>query len=157
MLEPTDVTAPVEAVAPVVPLQAPRRGARTRWAIAAVAALLIVAVSAAGLFALVGASAGSTVAKWAPADSLAFVEVRGDLPGDQRQNLGRFLAHFPGFADQSTLDQKLDETFDRLVGRVSDGKGDWTKQIKPWFGGQVGVAVSTVPSSGGAADRTGRE
>ena len=103
------------AVAPVVPTPPDRRAGRARWSVAVAAALVILAVSAAGLYALVGAAAGSTVAKWAPADSLVFVEVRGDLPGDQRQNLGRFLAHFPGFADQSTLDQKLDETLDRLV------------------------------------------
>ncbi len=152
-----DVLEPVVGLAPVVPIQAPRRSSRGRWAIAAIAALLIVAVSAAGLFALVGASTGSTVAKWAPADSLVYVEVRGDLPGDQRQNLGRFLAHFPGFADQSTLDQKLDETLDRLVGRASDGKHDWTKEIKPWFGGQVGVAVSAVPSVGSGSGTGGHE
>src|SRR5207342_2598447 len=124
-------TAPVQAVPP------PKRPSRARWAIAGLIALIVVALSGAGLYALVGASNSSLVSAWAPADSVAYVEIRADLPGDQRQNLGRFLAHFPGFADQSTLETKLDQTLDRLVDKASDGKRNWSKEIKPWFGGQI--------------------
>ena len=135
------------SVTPTTPVerQAGPRPSRARWAIAGLIALVVVALSSAGLFALVGAQNESTVASWTPADPIVYVEVRGDLPGDQRQNLGRFLAHFPGFADQSTLDQKLDETLDRLVSKASDGKHDWSKEIKPWFGGQVGMSYSAFP------------
>jgi hypothetical protein len=132
-------TAPV-AVSPVP------RPSRARWGVAGLVALVVVALSAAGLFALVGASSNAVVASWTPADAVVYVEVRGDLPGDQRQNLGRFLAHFPGFADQSSLETKLDETLDKLVDKASDGSHDWTKEIKPWFGGQVAVSMSTFPS-----------
>ena len=134
-------TAPVE-VAPT------KRPSRARWAVAGLIALVVVALSAAGLFALVGAQNDAVVASWTPSDSMVYLEVRGDLPGDQRQNLGRFLAHFPGFADQSTLDTKIDEALDRLVSRASDGKHDWSKEIKPWFGGQVGMSVSGFPTAG---------
>ena len=112
---------------------------------AGLVALVVVALSAAGLFALVGTSSNAVVAAWTPADAVVYVEVRGDLPGDQRQNLGRFLAHFPGFADQASLETKLDETLDKLVNKASDGKHDWTKEIKPWFGGQVAVSMSSFP------------
>jgi hypothetical protein len=145
-------TAPV-AVSPV------RRPSRARWGVAGLVALVVVALSAAGLFALVGASSNAIVAAWTPADAVVYVEVRGDLPGDQRQNLGRFLAHFPGFADQASLDTKLDETLDKIVDKASDGKHDWTKEIKPWFGGQVAVSMSSFPTpslnaSGASADST---
>lgn len=126
---------------------------RRRWAVAGIVAFLVVAVTAVGLFALVGGSKGSAAAAWAPTDALAYVEVRADWPGDQHQNLGRFLAHFPGFADQSLLDQKLDETLDRLVGTSTDGKHDWSREIKPWFGGEIGVSVSALPTS--ATDAAG--
>ena len=137
-----------------------RRPSHARWGVAALVALVVVALSAAGLFVLVGTSSNAVVAAWTPADAVVYLEVRGDLPGDQRQNLGRFLAHFPGFADQASLEAKLDETLDRLVSKVSDGKHDWTKEIKPWFGGQIAVSMSSFPSpstgsSGGAgADST---
>ncbi|MGZ8502297.1 MAG: DUF3352 domain-containing protein [Candidatus Limnocylindrales bacterium] len=145
-------TAPV-AVSPV------RRPSRARWGVAGLVALVVVALSAAGLFTLVGASSNAVVASWTPADAVVYVEVRGDLPGDQRQNLGRFLAHFPGFADQATLDAKLDETLDKIVNKASDNKHDWTREIKPWFGGQVAVSVSSLPTpssdgSAGGADST---
>jgi uncharacterized protein DUF3352 len=154
-LEPTAAsvtpTAPVQTIAPA------KRPSRTRWAVAGLIALIVVALSGAGLYALVGASNNSAVASWAPSDSIAYFEVRGDLPGDQRQNLGRFLAHFPGFADQSTLETKLDETLDRLVDKASNGKHNWSKEIKPWFGGQVGVSMSTFPrmSSGASGPSAG--
>jgi hypothetical protein len=147
-------TAPVES-APAV------RPSRRRWAVAGLIALVVVALSAAGLFALVGATNSSLVSAWTSADAVVYVEVRGDLPGDQRQNLGRFLAHFPGFADQATLDQKIDETLDRLIDGMSGGKRNWSKDIKPWFGGQVGVSLSSFPTmtptdpAGGMADARG--
>ena len=151
-LEPTAAsvtpTTPVKAIAPDKP---PSRG---RWAIAAGIALLVVVLSGIGLIALVGAASNSVVASWSPADAVVYAEVRGDLPGDQRQNLGRFLAHFPGFADQSTLDTKIDETLDRLVDKATDGKHNWSKEIKPWFGGQVAVSLSGFPKRTGG-DSTG--
>lgn len=118
---------------------AARRRSVGRWAIAALVTVLVVAISAVGLIALVGET-GSVVSNWSPADAALYIEGRADLPGDQRQNVGSFLAKFPGFADQSTLDQKVAETFDRLIGRASDGKHDWSTEIKPWFGGQVGLS-----------------
>ncbi len=133
---------------PTSPVEVGRaaRPSRARWAIAGLVALLVVALSGIGLFALVGASSDSVVSAWTPSDAIVYAEVRADLPGDQRQNLGRFLAHFPGFADQSTLETKLDQTLDKLVGQASGGKHDWSKEIKPWFGGQVAVSMSAFPT-----------
>ncbi len=145
VLEP--VAASATQTAPVEVTQT-KHPSRARWAIAGLIALVVVALSAAGLFALVGAQDDAVVASWTPSDAMVYLEVRGDLPGDQQQNLGRFLAHFPGFADQSTLDTKLDEALDKLVSKASDGKRDWSKEIKPWFGGQVGMSVSGFPAAG---------
>ncbi len=143
VFEPASVAA--TPTAPVT-VGSERRSSRGRWVIAGLIALVVVALSAAGLFALVGASNDAVVAAWSPSDAVAYVEVRGDLPGDQRQNLGAFLAHFPGFADQSTLQTKLDETLDKLISKASDGKQDWSKDIKPWFGGQVAMSFSSFPT-----------
>jgi hypothetical protein len=148
---------PTGATPARVVVSSPQRPSRARWGVAGLIAFFVVALSAAGLFVLVGASSKSVVAAWTPADAAVYVEVRGDLPGDQRQNLGRFLAHFPGFADQATLDTKLDESLDKLVGKASDGKHDWTREIKPWFGGQVALSLSSFPTptmDGSQADTT---
>ena len=68
-----------------------------------------------------------------------------DLPGDQRQAVGKFLSHFPGFADQASLDSKLDEVLDRLVSDASNGKQTFTTNIKPWFDGELAFSVGPLP------------
>ena len=88
-----------------------------------------------------------------PADTVQYVEGRLDLPGDQRQKLGEFLAKaIPGFDDQAQLEPKLEDVLDRLVRSATDGKQTWTANIEPWFGGQlaVGMGVPNAAALGGA-------
>ena len=51
-----------------------------------------------------------------PADSFGYAEVRLDLPGDQRQNLGRSCPRSPASPTAAHLGFKLDEALDQLVG-----------------------------------------
>ena len=83
-------------------------------------------VTAIATLALTGASPASTVVGYVPGDSVAYGELRLDLPGDQRQEVGEFLSKFPGFADQAALDTKLDEVLDRLLSEETDGKQTFT-------------------------------
>ena len=142
-------SAPVDPAAPpatpTAVAAAPRRASRARWAVALVVVALVVGVSAVATLALTGASAQATVLGYVPADSVAYGEVRLDLPGDQRQEVGAFLSKFPGFADQAALDTKLDEVLDQLVSGKTDGKQTFTKDIKPWFDGEVAFAVGPLP------------
>ena len=92
----------------------PRRS-RVRWLVAGVIVALVVGITAVATLSLTGASPTSTVVGYVPADSVAYGELRLDLPGDQRQEVGEFLSKFPGFADQAALDNKLDEVLDRLL------------------------------------------
>jgi hypothetical protein len=86
---------------------------------------------------------------YVPADAVSYAEARLDLPGDQRQKLGEFLkTALPGFDDQSQLDVKLNELYDRVTKAATDGKQSWTTDIAPWFGGQLGVAMSPPNLSG---------
>ena len=128
-----------------------RRAARigARWAIGlGVAGLAIVAVIAAVL--TLGSRPTPPALTYIPADAVIVVELRPDLPGDQLQKLGNLLAHFPGFADQSTLPDKLDESFTQLLGRASGGSVDYKADIKPWLSGPAFVAI--LPPSDAAAD-----
>jgi len=152
--------------APVVPVAATTSGpkpSRGRWAAALIAAGLIVALTAGLVAALVGRSPDATVMGYVPSGTVVYGEVRLDLPGDQRQAVGQFLSHFPGFADQSALDTKLDEALDRLVADATKDQQTYTKDIKPWFGGELAMSVGPLPDpsslkasgSAGAMD-TGR-
>ena len=79
---------------------------------------------------------------------MLYSDVRFDLPGDQRQEVSELLARFPGFEDASTLELKADDTFERLVTSATEGDVSYTDDIKPWFGGQVAVAMTGLPNLG---------
>src|SRR5258706_5020945 len=98
---------------PVVTTGAPGPN-RMRWAIGIGVAALAVAV-AIGAFIVLGSRPAPEALKYIPADASLVAEIRMDLPGDQLQKLGTLLSHFPGFADQSTLPAKIDESLSRLV------------------------------------------
>jgi hypothetical protein len=134
------------AVAVTAVETAPVGRSRARWGIALGLVAVVIAVTAAITLALTGASPTATVLGYVPADSVMYGEVRLDLPGDQRREVGEFLSHFPGFADQAALDTKLDEVLDRLVAEGTDGKQTFTKDIKPWFDGEMAFAMGPLPS-----------
>jgi hypothetical protein len=116
---------------------------RVRWALALVG-VLIVAVGSFAIVSLVGGRPSTSPAiGYMPANLLTYQEIRLDLPGDQRAKLAAFLQAFPGFKDQSAIEPKIDEVFDRIVKAASQDKQTWTADIKPWFGGQVAVGAGT--------------
>jgi hypothetical protein len=109
---------------------------RGRWLIAVLAAAASVAIVA-GAVVLLGSRPTPEALTYIPAGSAMVGELRMDLPGDQLQKVGNLLAHFPGFKDQSTLGQKIDETLSRLAGSASKGSVDYMTQVKPWLAGPL--------------------
>jgi hypothetical protein len=145
----TDATPVGGGTAPPVATTASSGANRARWAIGlGIAGLAIVAVIAAIL--TLGSRPTPPALTYIPADAVLVVEVRPDLPGDQLQKLGNLLAHFPGFADQSTLPDKLDESFTQLLGRATGGSVDYKADIKPWLSGPAFLAL--LPPSDASAD-----
>ncbi len=143
--EPTDASA---ATGPVVTASATAsKERRTRWIAAGGLIALIVGLTAIATLALTGGGPASTVAGYVPADSVMYGELRLDLPGDQRQKVGQFLSKFPGFADQAALDTKLDEVLDRMTSDSTNGEQVYTRDIKPWFDGEVAFSVGALPTS----------
>ena len=143
---------PAVAWAPAVPVKPPpsttsRRTRRLRWAAAIAVVALVLGASAAVAALLTGSASTATVLGYVPAGTTVYGEVRLDLPGDQRQALGSFLQKFPGFADQSALEGKLDEILDEFVKKASDGGQSYTADIKPWFDGEVAVAIGPLPKA----------
>jgi hypothetical protein len=138
---------------PLIPATPPppaRRMSRLRWFVAGLVTVLVIGVTAAATLLVTGQSPGSSLVGYVDNSSVIYVEARLDLPGDQRQKLGQFLSKFPGFDDQSILDQKLDEALDQLIDRSTNGKQNWSTKIKPWFGGEIalGAAAPTAPNPG---------
>jgi uncharacterized protein DUF3352 len=121
---------------------------RARWAIG-LGVVALAAILAIGAFIVLGAHPAPEALKYIPADSALVVEIRPDLPGDQLQKVGNLLAHFPGFKDQSTLADKLDESLSRLVGQGTNGNVDYRADLKPWLSGPAFFAFR--PSAGTSA------
>lgn len=130
----------------------PVRGrSRARWLLALVG-VLVVAVGTYLIVSLAGAQpAASSAIGWMPATTTSYIEVRLDLPGDQRQKLAAFLSVFPGFKDQSQIEPKLNDVLDRLVRAASKDSQTWTADIEPWFGGQLAIGSGSAAGFGGGA------
>jgi hypothetical protein len=141
---------PAETPTATTPVDRPSRAGAGRWAIALGIVAIAVGVTAAAAFLLTGQAAPSVVLGYAPADSVIYTELRLDLPGDQRQKVGEFLSKFPGFDDQSTLETKLGDVLDRIVKGASNDSQTYTGDIKPWFGGEIGMTVGELPPPDGS-------
>lgn len=135
----TDAGVAVGAPAPVV-AAAPTGSSRGRWIVAlGVAGVAIVAGLAALL--LFGKPSTPEALTYIPGDAALVVELRPELPGDQMQALGNLLAHFPGFQDQSTLPQKIDEALKRLIAQNPGSSVDYEKDVKPFISGPIFVSA----------------
>src|SRR5439155_15760668 len=130
-----------------------RSRTRLRWGLALVGVLIVAAASFLIVSLVGGRPATSTAMGYMPSNTIMYSEVRLDLPGDQRQKLASFLAAFPSFKDQSAIDPKIDELFDRVIRAASHDKQTWTTDIKPWFGGQLaaGVGIPNAAALGSGA------
>jgi hypothetical protein len=149
---PSSAVLPVSETGPSGAQPEARRGrSKLRWGLALVAVLVVVVASVVVVSLAGGKPATSTALGYMSADTMVYEEIRLDLPGDQRTKLATFLKPFPGFADQSQIDVKLDELLDKLVKAGTSDKETWTTDIKPWFGGQLAAGAAVpAPTSGGA-------
>ena len=95
-----------------------------------------------------GRAPNANVLGYVPDGTIAYGEARLDLPGDQRLALASFLSKFPGFADQSAIETKLNEVMDRFVGGVTNGDQAYTTDIQPWFDGELAFALGPLPDPG---------
>ena len=142
-------TGPSAVLQPVV---TPRRGGAIRWLAAAIAIVLVVGVTAGATMLLTGRAEDPNAFRYLPADTALVMEVRPDLPGDQKEKLAGLLSKFPGFADQSALPQKIDEVLDRVSDAVAKQDVDYLNRVKPFLGGPIVVAVTDVPDAADASD-----
>jgi hypothetical protein len=124
-------------------------GGRIRWIIALGVAALAIVVAIGAILAL-GSQPTPEALKYIPGDAAVVAEVRMELPGDQMEKLGKLLAHFPGFLDQATLPDKIDEALSRLVSSSGAGGVDYRTDIKPWLSGPAFIGIR-APGGGAPA------
>lgn len=84
----------------------------------------------------------------APAGSAFYVNVYLQPSSAQQMNLAGLIGRFPGFADEASLDEKVDQVVGNLFAATNIGL-DYRAQVKPWLGNQV--AIAGWPTSGDPA------
>jgi hypothetical protein len=120
--------------------------------VALVVVALVVVASGVAAVLLTGKAPDAAVLDWVPTQSVVYGEMRLDLPGDQRANLGEFLSKFPGFKDQASLDVKITEVLDRLVSSATDGEQTYGADIAPWFDGELAFSMGELPDPATLSD-----
>jgi hypothetical protein len=74
----------------------------------------------------------------APANTAVYVNVYLQPSTGQQMNLAELIGRLPGFADDASLDEKVD----RVVQNLLSGSGiDYLADVKPWLGDQVAIAA----------------
>jgi hypothetical protein len=101
---------------------------------------LIGAAVVAGYFFLF-AAVTDEAAGLAPRNTAVYVNVYLQPSTGQQMNLGELIGRLPGFADDASLDEKVDQVVQNLL---SDTGIDYREQVKPWLGNQVAVAGWTA-------------
>jgi hypothetical protein len=106
-------------------------------ALTALLSLIGIAVVAGYLF--IFAAHPDRLARAVPSGAALYGTVYLQPSAGQKLNLAALLGHVPGFADASSLDQKIHEITGRLLGEAGiDYEGD----VRPWLGDQVSYAVT---------------
>ena len=74
----------------------------------------------------------------APANTAVYVNVYLQPSTGQQMNLAELIGRLPGFADEASLDEKVDQVVHNLL----FGSGiDYRADVKPWLGDQVAIAA----------------
>ncbi|MCV0403445.1 MAG: DUF3352 domain-containing protein [Chloroflexi bacterium] len=84
-------------------------------------------------------AASDRAATLAPAGTAFYANVYLQPSAGQQMNLSGLIGRLPGFADEASLDDKVDQ----IVGNALDAAGldlDYEADVKPWLGNQVAVA-----------------
>jgi hypothetical protein len=118
-----------------------------RVVIALVSLLGITAAAVVAGYLLVFSVATDRAAALAPAESAFYANVYLQPSTGQQMNLSELIGRLPGFADDASLDEKVDQVVQNLL---SDTGIDYREQIKPWLGNQL--AVAGWPGADGVAD-----
>ncbi len=115
-----------------------------------IALVTLLGLSAAAFVAgylLLFSASSDRAAALAPANAAFYANVYLQPSTGQQMNLSELIGRLPGFADDASLDEKVDQVVQNLL---SDTGIDYREQIKPWLGNQL--AVAGWPGADGVAD-----
>ncbi|MBP2705248.1 DUF3352 domain-containing protein [Microbispora sp. RL4-1S] len=134
---------------PGEPAPPPRRGSRG-WIIAIVAAILVAVVGGGGVYAVsLLSGGGSQPQDVLPGNAIAYVRLDLDPSAGQKIALFQIARKFSVTKRSFTGDDPRQALFNLL--RQNDGelsKVDYAKDVEPWLGDRIGVAVLAPAAKG---------
>lgn len=118
-----------------------------RLIVAVTALLVMVGAAVVAGYLLLFAATTDRAARAAPADAAIYLNVYLQPSSGQKMNLLALVEHLPGFGDAATVEDKIDEAAQRLLGQAGI---DYGADVRLWLGTQIAVAVEPATGTGGA-------
>ena len=118
-----------------------------RLVVALTALLAMTGLAVVAGYLLLFAAVADRAARATPADAALYVKIYLQPSSGQKLNLLGLVSHLPGFRDDATLEEKIQEVAQRLLGEIGI---NYAGNLRPWLGGQLAVAVA-VPDQAGAS------
>lgn len=109
-----------------------------RLVVALVTLIGLAGAAVVGSYLFLFSAATDRAAALVPASTAVYANIYLQPSTGQQMNLAGLIGRLPGFADEATLDDKVDQIVENLL----SGTGvDYRTQIKPWLGDQVAFAA----------------
>jgi hypothetical protein len=108
-----------------------------RLVVALVSLIGLAGVAFIGGYLLLFSVSTDRAAALAPAHTAFYVNVYLQPSTGQQMNLGGLIGRLPGFADDASLDEKVDQVVQNLLSQTGL---DYRGQVKPWLGNQIALA-----------------
>jgi hypothetical protein len=132
----------------------PRKSRRTAFIAGGAAAAVMLGAAGAGAVVLGNLSGGGArPADRLPAGAMYYTEIDLDPGAGQKLGAVRFIRKFPALKDSFAEDRDLRRSLWDLAAKGNDDakKVDYAKDIEPWLGQRVGLAVM-APAAGESLD-----
>lgn len=110
-----------------------------RLVVASTALLVVVGAAVIGAYLLLFSAVSDRAARAAPGDTALYLSVYLQPSAGQQTSLFALIGRLQGFGDPATIEQKIDEIAQRLLGEVGI---DYTADLRPWLGAQIAFAVA---------------
>ncbi len=110
-----------------------------RLVVALTALLVMVGAAVVVGYLILFSAVADRASRAAPADTAVYLKVYLQPSTGQKMNLLGLVGRLPGFRDAATLDEKLHEVAQRLLGEAGI---DYAADVRPWLGVELALAVA---------------
>lgn len=118
-----------------------------RLVVAFTALLVMVGMAVVVGYLLLFAATSDRAARAAPAGAAIYLNVYLQPSSGQKMNLLALVEHLPGFGDAATVEDKIDEVAQRLLGQAGINYG---ADLRSWLGTQIAISIEPAADAGGA-------